>query len=229
MRVVYFDEVKPNPGAFPDYLIAGISLSEVSLRSCLKGFNEVKAKYYAQMQLPHNTEIHAQYIYHGKGSFKGKNLDARLELIADLVKLLEPEDVRLVYSWIDVQKLYNADHALDQCFTHFCERAHNTLAGSDAGLLIGDLDPQSRNHLWSKFADFRRTGTPWSFGKELPKFADSVHFVDSRVCEMVQLADVYAFMLSGRAGTRAGYPHDRLKELTKGINTFPCSYKHFPQ
>ncbi len=42
---------------------------------------------------------------------------------------------------------------------------------------------------------------------------------------MVQLADVYAFHLSGE---RKGYAADRLAELTKGINLFPASYKNWP-
>jgi hypothetical protein len=228
MRIVYFDEVKPNPGAFEDYLIAGISFSEQSLRATLDKFNEIKEEYCGVLGIPTTTEIHAQYIYHGKGAYKGKDLEVRLNLLANLIKLLEPEDVRLVFAWINVKKLYNESHALDQCFTHFCERAHNTLAGSATALLIGDLDNGSRNYLWSKFADFRRNGTPWSFGKKLTKFADSVHFVDSRACEMVQLADVYSFILSGSAGTRKGYPANRLDELTKDINLFPSSYKRFP-
>ncbi|MFZ1662321.1 MAG: DUF3800 domain-containing protein [Paracoccaceae bacterium] len=229
MRIVYFDEVKPNPGAFEDYLIGGISFSESSLRSTLTAFNALKEKYFGVLDVPRNTEIHAQYIYHGKGSFKKKNLEFRLGLLADLVKLLEPEDVRLVYSWIKIPKLFNASHALDQAFTHFCERAHNTLHGSEIGLLIGDLDSSSRNHLWAKFGEFRRNGTPWAYGQSLPKFADTVHFVDSRACEMVQLADVYTFVLSGNAGTRKGYPADRLAELIEGVNLFPSSYKVYPK
>ncbi len=229
MRIVYFDEVKPNPGAFPDYLIAGLSLSEQSLRSTIAAFNETKNIHLRSLGIEGDVEIHAQHIYHGKACWKGKDLDGRLKLIADMAKLLEPEDVRLVYSWIDVAKLYNSSHALDQCFTHFCERAHNTLSGSETGVLIGDLDQQSRNHLWAKFASFRRNGTPWAFGQKLPKFPDSVHFVDSRVCEMVQLADVYSFILSGRAGTGSGYPQTRLNELLRDVNLFPCSYKVFPR
>ena len=196
------------------------------MRSTLKAFHSVRAKHFKALGLDETEEIHAKFIYHGKGPFKKKDLEVRLQLIADLLKLLEPEDVRLIYSLTNIGKLYDPSKALEYCFTHFCERAHNTVERGGTGILIGDLDNASRNHLWQKFGRFRRTGTPWAYGAELPKFADTVHFVDSRVCELVQLADVYAFHLSGN---RAGYASRRLAELTKGLQLFPSSYKEWPK
>ncbi|WP_413876065.1 hypothetical protein [Albidovulum sp.] len=169
MRVVYFDEVKPNPGAFENFLLAGISLSEASLRSTTQSFREVRNAHFTKLGVDEAAEVHAKFIYHGKKDFKGKDLEIRLQLLADMLRLLEPEDVRLVYSCINVTKLYDESKALEYCFTHFCERAHNTVDRGGTGIIIGDLDAASRNQLWSKFSEFRRAGTPWAFGKELPR------------------------------------------------------------
>jgi len=229
LRIIYFDEVKPNPDSFGGYLLAGLSVSETSMRSTLMRVNEVKRSYFSDLGLDDGEEIHTKFIYHGKSGYKGKDLELRLNLIADLLRLLEADDVRLVYSWTNVEKLYDPQNALDYCFTHFCERAHNCVDRDGTGLLIGDLDDDSRNHLWRKFGDFRKAGTPWTFGQKLPRFVDTVHFVDSRVCELVQLADVYAFHLSGSGGHRKGYAAKRLSELTHDINLFPSSYKVWPK
>jgi hypothetical protein len=227
VRFVYFDEVKPNPGSFPDYLIAGISVDSEGLRQLSVQFKELRASRFKEMGVSEGTEVHAQNVYHGKGAFKGKSIQARIGLLADVLKLLEPEAVRLVYVRIHIDKLYKTEDAMEKAFTHFCERAHNTLAGANVGMMIGDLDRATRNQLWTKFALFRENGTPWAFGQELPKFIDTVHFVDSRVCEMVQIADVYAFHCSS-GPHRSGYAAELMARLTKGINLFPKSYKNWP-
>ncbi|MDJ1007969.1 MAG: DUF3800 domain-containing protein [Paracoccaceae bacterium] len=226
-RFVYFDEVKPNPKSFPDYLIAGFSVDQVGLCRLAEQFREIVSRRFAELGVPEGTEVHAQHIYHAKGDFKGKNIEARLGLLADILSLLAPEEIRLIQVRIIVDRLYNHESALEHAFMHFCERSHNTLGGAKVGMMIGDLDRATRNSLWKSFSDYRKKGTPWAFGRELPKFIDSVHFVDSRVCEMVQVADVFAFKCSD-GEHRAGWPAEKFRELTKDIDLFPKSYKTWP-
>jgi hypothetical protein len=227
-RFVYFDEVKPNPKSYPDYLIAGFSVDAQRLGSLATDFRERVHPRLETLGLPLGTEIHAQHLYHGKGPFKGKDLHERFAIISDTLELLEATEIRLVYARVVIENLFNPDDAVEYAFTHFCERAHNTLHGCDLGMMIGDLDRATRNRLWAMFLNFRMSGTPWAFGQSLPKFIDSVHFVDSRVCEFVQIADVYAFWLSG-ISRREGYAAEALNDSTKHLHLFPTSYKIWPQ
>ena len=77
MRIVYFDEVKPNPGAFEDFLLAGVSIASSDLKEFLARFKEIRGQHYDKLGLEHDVELHAAYVYHGKGAFKKKDLETR--------------------------------------------------------------------------------------------------------------------------------------------------------
>ena len=228
--VTYFDEVKANPDSGQHhYLVGGISVPMVDIAGIEGAVADLAKETFGTADLTPETEFHASYIYFGKGPFKGMEPKKRIEILSKLAPLIVHETpVRRMYSAIDTQKLYAEHKAAEFAFAHFCERAQRAIGPKQKSMLIGDLDDAEVKNMIRDFAEYRQSGTPWAYGLEIRVFVDTVHFVRSHYSRMIQLADVYLFIVSGWFGSRRGWMAEALKEALNDKDLHANSYKHWP-
>jgi hypothetical protein len=111
-------------------------------------------------------------------------------------------------------------------FAYFCERVELSLEAGTKTLLIGDQDDQHAKAMIAAFAQYRTNGTPWDYGIKIKGIIDAVHFARSHHSRMIQLADVYLFLITHRG--RKGWFADKLREGLKGIDLWAHRYKAWP-
>lgn len=79
------------------------------------------------------------------------------------------------------------------------------------------------------FSRFRQRGTPWAYGIELKSVVDSVHFCRSHHSRLLQLADIYMFIVSGWYGGRKGWMKEALGKALEGMDLYAHRYKEWPK
>ena len=85
-------------------------------------------------------------------------------------------------------------------FSNLLERLNERLIRlDDYGLVIADEQHQYRKLLRYDVAQGKRFGTGGYRSQKLRRVVDTVHFVDSKLSRMVQLADLAAFVIRRRA------------------------------
>jgi hypothetical protein len=175
------------------------------------------------------TEFHADFIYRGKGNFKGTKMADRAEVFGQLARLIgDNQYVARVFAAIDTSKLYNRDQAPEFAFAHFVERVQMCVWDRPC-VLIGDQDDEQARNMVRDFSQYRANGTPWAHGIEIKTVVDTVHFCKSHHSRLIQLADAFAFLTVHRWGLRTGDMAKLVSEAINGVNLFPNRYKYWPQ
>ncbi|MBB6220689.1 DUF3800 domain-containing protein [Rhizobium leguminosarum] len=230
MFVTYFDEVKAMPqNGQNHYIVAGLVVPADMIGQLETAVTDLSEKYFNTRELITGSEFHASHCYFGKSHFKGKPVAERVEMLAELLKIISnAERVKRVYAAIDTDKLWGGN-APEVAFQHFVERAEMAIPSDAAALLIGDLDDQQAHNMVREFQRYRQHGTPTRWGINIKSLVDSVHFCRSHHSRLLQLADVYAFHVAGNFSTRTGYIAEKFAETKKDINLFPHRYKEWPK
>lgn len=228
MHVTYFDEVKANPGnGQHHYFVGGLSIPIDRIRAVEEKINNLADEIFGTTELRADTEFHAAYIYFRKGPFKGFEAEQRIALLGRLARIIaEEEEIRRVYSAIDVSKLKAPERAAEFAFAYFCERVEML---NRTTLLIGDLDDEQAKSMIADFARFRARGTPWDHGIKVEKLVDAVHFARSHHSRMIQLADTYLFAATHRTSGRKGWMAEALTKELSGLDLWPNRYKLWPK
>ena len=227
VRITYFDEVKANPQNGQEwYFVGGLSVPADEIPTLEEKANLIAEEVFETRDLTQQTEFHAAHIYFGKGAFKRVEPKVRIDTLVRLARAIsESEGTKRVYAAINTAKLYSATKAPEFAFAHFCERVQMSLGGSKT-LLIGDQDDEHAKSMIAAFAQYRNRGTPWDYGIKIEGIIDAVHFARSHHSRMIQLADVYLFLIthSGRKGWFAEALAKELREIDLG----PHRYKRWP-
>jgi hypothetical protein len=231
VRVTYFDEVKANPQNGQDwYFVGGLSVPIGEIPALEERANALSEEVFASRDLTPATEFHASHIYFGKGVFKDMPAGRRVEILAQLGRIIsEAEGTKRVYAAINTPKLYKAADAPEYAFAHFCERVQMSLGRGVKTILIGDQDDEYAKAMIADFARYRTNGTPWDFGIEIKGIVDAVHFCRSHHSRMIQLADAYLFLETHGWGSRKGWMADQLREALKGLDLHAHRYKEWPK
>lgn len=158
-------------------------------------------------ELTPETEFHAAHIYFGKGAFKGRPAELRIEVLGRLGEIIHEArtyGVGQVYGCANSDLMHSADPA-KAAFAFFCERVQAFVRSADT-LLIGDLDGEESRQMIRDFSRYRIDGkTPWDYGAPIPSIVDSVHFAHSHHSRLLQLADAYLFLLTRNWGSKTGW------------------------
>jgi hypothetical protein len=228
--VTYFDEVKAMPkNGQHHYIVAGLVVPANLIGQLETAVTDLSEKYLGTRELVSASEFHASHCYFGKSHFKGRSMSERIEILAELLKIIADADgVRRVYAAIDTQKLWGGN-APEVAFQHFVERAEMAIPKDAPALLIGDLDDQQAHNMVREFQRYRQHGTPTQWGINIKSLVDSVHFCRSHHSRLLQLADVYAFHVAGYYGKRGGKFAEIFAEAKKDINLFAHRYKEWPK
>lgn len=231
MYVAYFDEVKPNPPQHQHcYLVGGIMLKMRDIAEIETLVTQLSVDTFGSGELIPQTEFHASHIYFAKGAFKGMPVGNRIAVLEKLGAILNHRDkIKLVYACIHTEKLHRGTDAAQQAFMHFVERVDLALEKDEFAILIGDLDDQQARNMVADFSRYRTSGTSSAYGKLIARIVDSVHFCRSHHSRMIQLADIYLFVLSGLYQPRTGYMATKLAQAFAGVDLFPTRYKEWPK
>lgn len=213
MRIIYFDEVKYQSPSQPYYWLAGIIVTPEAVWRLENQLNELSAECFSSSTLAENTEFHATEIFNRKRNFKKWNkADKRIEIIIKLCDILAGEDeLTKIYVRIEPAKMIASPDTIEKkAFMFFIEKAEQYLkVNKTPGLLIGDSDNKRISKQFAEMlSHYREYGTSYQFGVALEHLIDTVHFTSSHHSRMLQLADLYVWLLQFRANADPSkFPH----------------------
>ena len=235
MLLTYFDEVKYEEGKQPYYWIGGIVATAEMVRSLENAVNKLSEECFNDGTLSKDTEFHAKEIFHRKRAFKRwENIEKRMNILIQLANILNSQpELAKIYVRLEPAKMISENNIEDKAFMFFVEKVDAYLKSQKSpGMLIGDRE----NEIVSKkFAEtlsgYRTHGTPYRFGRELTHLIDTVHFTNSHHSRMLQLADLYVWLLQLHTNSDPkAYPHNLLiKHVRENTDIFsPKKYKIWP-
>jgi hypothetical protein len=229
MYVTYFDEVKNDVNQRRDfYFVGGIVVPFDQVGAIERRVTAYAQELFGNCDLTQETEFHGDFIYRGKGPFRGRSMADRAAIIKRLADfIVEGQIIKKVYSAICVPKLYKQENAAEFAFAHFVERLQMCV-GKSPCLMIGDLDDEQVRNMVRDFSQYRARGTPWAHGL-IESLVDSIHFCRSHHSRMIQLADVFLWMTVHKWGFRKSAMATLVTEAIKDHNLFPTNYKVWPQ
>ena len=197
MRLIYFDEVKDNDTNQEHFWMGGISLKAESVRSIEAKVTTISRRCFDDPHLKKSTEFHAADIYHRKRAYKSwVEPGKRVALIGELLRILDDDNIDKIYVRISREYCnakFSAKKIDEVAFMFFCEKANELMRQqSDLGMLIGDRENGS---IASKYAErlsnWREYKTDYDYGGEISHLIDTVHFTESHLSRMLQLADIH--------------------------------------
>lgn len=199
MRLIYFDEVKYQKGAQPFYFLGGIIVSADDVWHLENELAKISEEYFGTSILTRHTEFHASDIFHRKANFKSwNNPEKRADLVKKLAKILDSRpNVAKAFVCIQPEQMLVNTSFDDKAFMFFTEKIENYLRSINSpGLLIGDRENKKVSEQFAvDLSRYRRNGTLYQLGTELLNLIDTVHFTDSHHSRMLQLADLYVWLL----------------------------------
>lgn len=231
MYLIYYDEVKYDPPKQSAYWIGGICISPSKAVEAETAVNELSQEIFEDKSLVKETEFHAKDIFHGKGNFKGVEIERRISILARLLEILCDPEIYLIYSRLKVaENRYGGDPA-EIAFMFFVEKVDVFLRSrNEYGMLFGDFDQPKIGPSVVSLSRFRDAGTYWQGGRSITQLVDTVHFAQSHHSRLVQLADIYLY---SEQFTRQDNNAPWRKALLTEINNrqrglFPTKYKEYP-
>lgn len=235
MLITYFDEVKYAEGTQPYYWLGGLGVDAGTIWRLEQKVGQLSEEVFGTSRAKKQTEFHATDICARKRNFKEcTDIGKRLDVLKQLADIIDSENsVAKIYVKIYPANIRYGVDPEQMAFMFFVERVHIHLkANGSPGILIGDRE---NDKVSGKFADelsgYRAWGTNYNFGIELTHLLDTVHFTDSAHSRMLQLADVYVWLLQlcasdhpnpGLRQKLAGYVRNATRLLS------PTRYKVWP-
>ena len=118
----------------------------------------------------------------------------------------------------------------------FCEKSNELMRQlNDIGMLIGDRESSSIASRYAEsLSNWRAHRTDYQLGREITNLIDTVHFTESHLSRMLQLADIHIWCRQFRAINRrnvdiSAINESMLKEIDNcGNALFAKKYKEYP-
>lgn len=174
-------------------------------------------------------EFHSHKFYSGSGIWKGLDGHHRAGIISAIIQWMKDRKHKVVYSALDVQ-FYNAlrekDDRLEDLTPWGTIALHAALGvqrchqgeSKNKGHTVLVFDEQVKEK--DRFTDLILDPPEWTDSyydrgrrqKRLDQLIDVPHFVDSRKVELVQVADLYAFVLRRHFELESGYEEPKYED-----------------
>jgi hypothetical protein len=236
VKLIYFDESK-NDDRYPHYHMGAVCIDEADLIDVERRVAAIAEKALGSAEPTRETELHAAEIWQGSKHFKEwrEDLSRRLGLLSDFIDILSLEQVRLIDIQINCIHLQGLHAPEEFAFMFLCERANGLVKGlKSLGLLIGDRgSDRVADRLSTTLSAYRKRGTDFAFGTDIDSLMDCAHFTHSHLSRLLQLADVYTWLLQFRNRNRDSKNkyHQAVFDLLKrdGVSLFPSKYKEWPK
>jgi hypothetical protein len=238
MYLIYFDEVKDNSSSQNYFWLGGIGVDTNHIKTVEKKISDISNEYFNDPCIGRKTEFHAAEIYHRKRIYKGwSDPTKRIELIAKLFKILDNELIKKIYVKIE-KKYFDSKFSritIDElAFMFLCEKANSLMSGlKDIGMLIGDRENTSiATRYAERLSNWRHSRTEYAWGTEIKNLIDTVHFTESHLSRMLQLADIHIWCRQFYASNyknENGIPKLMVEEMkNSGDAFFASKYKEYP-
>lgn len=235
MLVTYFDEVKFNPPSRPFYWLGGIAIPASLIRELEGQVAELAVECFGGSALSRETEFHATDIYGRRNNFRRWNdVSRRMDVLKRLFRIIDRRgEVYKISIQIEPAKMLKPTEIEAWAFIFLVERLDQLLAAKgEIGLLIGDYENESiTSQAAEKLSMFRDGRTPYFFGQKIAHIVDTVHFSRSHVSRLLQLADLYVWMLQFQhCGSHDQYPGSELIAFLRDETQllYPDKFKHWP-
>ena len=238
MYLIYFDEVKDDNDTQNYFWVGGIAIDANQIKTIEDKLSDISEEYFGTPCLGAETEFHAADIYHRKKQYKGwMDPTRRIELIGKLLRTMDDESINKIYVKID-RKYFDSKFSTkkidEMAFMLFCEKANQLMRQfKDIGMLIGDRENTSIATRYAEsLSNWRTHRTEYALGTEIKNLIDTVHFTESHLSRMLQLADIHIWCRQFRAlnvDSDKDIPKLMLKEIRGcGNALFPKKYKEYP-
>jgi hypothetical protein len=195
---IYFDEVKYNPPDQKSYWIGGLAIPIDRIPVLEAQVNDLAFGLFEDRSLRKETEFHGKEMFNGKANFKGMDFVRRLDAMKSLVKIIEgAEDVQKIYVRIVPENIiYSADKPESIAFRYFLEQVDKFLADkATKGMIFGDKDDDAVATAVECLALYKQSGTGWAKGRKIENIVDTPHFARSHHSRMIQLADIFVYVI----------------------------------
>src|SRR5581483_100008 len=234
MLLAYFDEVKFQAGSQPYYWLGGVIVDAQLVRELEREVDALARECFGMSTLGRDTEFHAAEIFHRKRNFKDwPDIDKRLSVIKRLASIVgRREGVGRVFTRLEPAKMVAGDNLDQKAFMFFIERVEMYLRSKqDVGMLIGDRESEKVATVFAEaLSRYREQGTSYAFGTKLERLIDTVHFTESHLSRMLQLADTYVWLLQLCTHDAGKYPASELVQYIRKQTDLlsPHRYKIWP-
>lgn len=199
MYQAYFDENKYSQEA-PFFYIGGIILKDDNIIRCDQTLSQIQYNFFGTSILTNFTEMHGKEIFHGKGNFRRRKIQERLELLDNIASFIVDNQIPIRIVCIDVEKhrtkyrYPTPEYKLGLML--FLERICDFLDKyDDIGLVFGDYERNEVTRAVLDFSQFKLTGkTPMYAGRPLGRLVDTIYFTHSHHSRFLQVADIVIYL-----------------------------------
>jgi len=238
MYLIYFDEVKNHSKHQNYFWLGGIAIDTNHIKKVENKISDISKECFNNPCIGRETEFHAAEIYHRKRIYKGwSDPTKRIALIGKLFKILDDELIKKIYVKVD-KTYFNSKFSritIDElAFMFFCEKANALMSGlRDIGMLIGDRENTSiATRYAEKLSNWRHSQTEYAWGTEINNLIDTVHFTESHLSRMLQLADIHIWCRQFHASNLNNdnsIPKLMIQEIkNSSVAFFASKYKEYP-
>ena len=231
--ITYFDEVKYQQGQQPYYWLGGLCTGADDIWSLESRVSDLAQSCFGTSTLSATTEFHAAEIFHRKRNFKNwPDVAARIDVIKKLIDIINDHgNVGRIYVRICPDLMLAEDYER-KAFMFFVEKVESFLQDRKSpGILIGDRESDKISNDFSEvLSHWRNFGTEYHYGVKLNYLIDTVHFTDSHHSRMLQLADLYVWLLQLCDAPSTSHPKSLILDHVRANNRVvsPNRHKHWP-
>jgi hypothetical protein len=230
MHLVYIDEVKHDPPAQPYHWLCALAFPESTVQAVDAKLSEIAERFFGTSVLDPANEFHARHILQGKGPFKGRAMESRVELFNWLLDVIGAHDIGRIEIRLDPAKMI-ATRYKDMAFMFLVEKIDDYMRQCKSiALLIADEDRELAGTNVTSLSSYKRSGTQYAFAKSIRHIVDTIHHTRSHHSRLLQLADIYVYTLAMAAGDHGKYPRSKIVEHARrhARVLFPTKYKNWP-
>jgi len=199
MHLCYFDENKHSP-AQPVFTLGGLLIPDHKAIGLEQTLDDIAFKFFGSHSLTLQNELHGKDLFHGKGYCKGRKLEDRVRVFAEVASFVVENELPVRMVRIDVARhkaryIYPMPEyrlGLMLILERFCEHLESV---DDLGVVFGDYEADEVTSAVVDFSEYKSTGkTPMYFGRPLGRLLDTVYFTQSHHSRFLQLADLLVYM-----------------------------------
>ena len=230
MHLVYIDEVKHDPPTQPYHWLGALAIPEATIQATDGAIAGIAEEFFGTSILDQANEFHAKDILHGKGPYKRRAIQERVDLFKLLLDIVGSPDIGRIEIRLEPAKMV-AGHYQDMAFMFLVEKVEEYMRQSESiALLIADEDRELGGINVASLSAYRATRTHYTFGKPIRRIVDTIHHTKSHHSRLLQLADIYVYTLAMAAGDHSQYPRSKVVEHARNHAhvLFPTKYENWP-
>ena len=231
MHLVYVDEVKYDPPTQKYHWLCALAFPDSAIQSIDGELSGIAERFFGTSILDPSREFHGTKIVQGKGPYKARPIQERLDLFKSLLDVVaSPVDIGRIEIRIDPERMVARDDYEDWAFMFLVEKVEAYMCQCKSiALLIADEDRELAATNVTSLSSYKARGTRYAFRKDIRNIVDTIHHTQSHHSRLLQLADIYVYTLAMAAGGGDGYLRREIVNHARdrGI-LFPTKYKNWP-